>query len=168
MTPSVHPLRRKSPGWPFWNLSRLRKPSLKSLRGNCDLIVLLSQLGESKDKKLARDNPQIDLILGGGGEARRAVIERVDKVLIYRLEPRGGYLGRIDYSLVDTKKPIKFLTSSERDEIEKRLERLITRSMQIKSEMAKSGKQEEMKVKGIEISGIETEGIGENPHCLRR
>jgi hypothetical protein len=108
-------------------------------------------LGESKDKELARENPKIDLILGGGGEAKRAVMERVNDVPIYRLEPRGGYLGRIDYSLVNTKKPIKFFISSERDEMEKRLERLITRSMQIKSEMAKSGKQEEMKLKELKF-----------------
>jgi ribosomal protein L40E len=127
------------------------KALTKSLREYCDLIVVLSQLGESKDKKLARENPQIDLILGGGGESKRAVIERVNEVPIYRLEPRGGYLGRVDYALYDTKRPIKFLISSERDEMEKRLERLITRSMQIKSEMAKSGKQEEMKIKELKF-----------------
>jgi len=79
------------------------------------------------------------------------VTERVNEVPIYRLEPRGGYLGRIDYSLVETKKPIKFLISSERDEMEKRLERLNTRSTQIKSEMAKSGKQEEMTLKELKF-----------------
>jgi ribosomal protein L17 len=121
----------------------------KSLREYCDILVVLSQLGESKDKRLARENPQIDLILGGGGESKRVVTEQVNEVPIYRLEPRGGYLGRIDYCLVNTKKPIKFFISSERDEMEKRLERLITRSMQIKSEMAKSGKQEEMKSKEL-------------------
>jgi len=127
------------------------KGLMKNLREYSDLIVVLSQLGESKDKKLSRENPQIDLILGGGGEAQRAVIERVNEIPIYRLEPRGGYLGRIDYFLIDTKKPIKFLISSERDELEKRLERLITRSMQIKSEMAKSGKHEEMRVKELKF-----------------
>jgi len=127
------------------------KDLMKNLREYSDLIVVLSQLGESKDKKLSRENPQIDLILGGGGEAQRAVIERVNEIPIYRLEPRGGYLGRIDYFLIDTKKPIKFLISSERDELEKRLERLITRSMQIKSEMAKSGKHEEMRVKELKF-----------------
>lgn len=125
------------------------KALTKSLREYCDAIVLLSQLGESKDKKLARENPQIDLILGGGGESKRAVTEMVNEVPIYRLEPRGGYLGRMDYSLVDTKKPIKFFISSERDELEKRLERLATRSMQIKSEMVKSGKQDDMKAKEL-------------------
>jgi hypothetical protein len=125
------------------------KTLTKSLREYCDLIVLLSQLGESKDRKLARENPQIDLILGGGGESKMAVTDRVNEVSIYRLEPRGGYIGKIDYSLADTRKPLKFLTSSERDEMEKKLERLTARSKQIKSEMAKTGKQGEMKVKEL-------------------
>lgn len=123
----------------------------RSLREYCDILVVLSQLGESKDKKLARANPRIDLILGGGGESERAVREQVNEVPIYRLEPRGGYLGRIDYSLVETGKPIKFFISSERDETEKRIKRLITRSTQIKSEMAKSGKREEMKLKELKF-----------------
>ncbi len=123
----------------------------KSLREYCDVIVALSQLGEAKDKKLARENPQIDLILGGGGESKRAVLERVNEVPIYRLEPRGGYLGRIDYDLADMKKPVKFLMASERDEMKKRLERLNTRSTQIKSEIAKPGRQEEIKFKELKF-----------------
>ncbi len=142
-------LQEKESGLTILDPVSTSKAVTKSLREYCDLIVVLSQLGELRDKKLARENPQIHLILGGGGESIRAVTERVDEVPIYRLEPRGGYLGRIDYSFVDTKKPIKFLISSERDEIQKRLERLITRSMQIEGEMAKSGKQEEMKVKEL-------------------
>jgi hypothetical protein len=142
-------LQEREPGLTILEPISTSKALTKGLREYCDLIVALSQLGESKDGKLARENPQIDLILGGGGETKRAVMDRVSEIPIYRLEPRGGYLGRIDYSLADMKKPIKFLISSERDEMEKRLERLITRSMQIKSDMAKSGKQEEMKVKEL-------------------
>jgi len=148
------PLQEKDPGLAILEPISASKTLTKRLREYCDLIIVLSQLGESKDKRMARENPQIDLILGGGGESKRAVIERVNEVPIYRLEPRGGYLGRIDYSLADTKKPIKFLISHERDEMEKRLERLVTRSIQIKSEMAKSGRQGEMKVK--ELRFLET------------
>jgi hypothetical protein len=147
----IPPLQENDPGLTILEPLSTAKALTKSLREYCDFIVILSQLGESKDKKLARENRDIDLILGGGGESKRAVTERVDEVPIYRLEPRGGYLGRIDYSFVDTKKPIKFLISSERDEIEKRKERLIARAMQIKSEMAKSGKQDEMKVKELKF-----------------
>jgi hypothetical protein len=142
-------LQEKETGLTILEPLSTSKALTKSLREYCDLIVALSQLGESKDRKLAKENPQIDLILGGGGESKRAVRDRVNEVPIYRSEPRGGYLGRIDYTLADTKKPIKFLISRERDEMEKRLERLITRSIQMKSEMAKSGKQEEMKVKEL-------------------
>lgn len=142
-------LQERDSGFSILEPLSTSKALTKSLQEYCDLIVVLSQLGESKDKKLAQENREIDLILGGGGESKRAVMERVNEVPIYRLEPRGGYLGRIDYTLADTKKPIKFLISRDRDEMEKRLERLITRSMQIKADMAKSGKQEEMKVKEL-------------------
>jgi hypothetical protein len=144
-------LQEKEPGLTILDPISTSKALTKSLREYCDLIVALSQLGESMDKKLAKENPQIDLILGGGGESTRAVTERVNEVPIYRLEPRGGYLGRIDYTLADTKKPIKFLISRERDEMEKRLERLITRSMQIDADMTRSGKQDEMKVKELKF-----------------
>lgn len=144
-------LQEKEPGMTILEPITTSRALTKSLREYCDILVVLSQLGESKDKKLARENPQIDLILGGGGESKRVVTEQVNEVPIYRLEPRGGYLGRIDYSLVETRKPIKFLISSERDEMEKRIKRLITRSTQIKSEMAKSGKQEEVKLKELKF-----------------
>ncbi len=144
-------LQEKDPGLTILEPISTSKAITKSLRENCDLIVVLSQLGESKDKKLAKENPQIDLILGGGGEAKKAVLERVNEVPIYRLEPRGGYLGLVNYSLVDTKKPIKFLISSERDEIEKRLERMISHSIRIKMEIAKSGKQDDVKLKELKF-----------------
>ncbi len=143
-------LQERDPGLIILEPLSASRALKKNLREYCDMIVVLSQLGESKDKKLARENPEIDLILGGGGESKRAVTERVNEVPIYRLEPRGGYLGRIDYSLVDLKKPVKFIVTSEREEMEKRLERLITRSTQIKSEILKSAKQD-MKVKELKV-----------------
>jgi len=144
-------LQERDPGLSILDPFSISKTVTKSLRENCDLIICLSQLGESKDKKLARENSQIDLILGGGGESTRAVAERVNEIPIYRLEPRGGYLGRIDYSLVETKRPIKFLISSERDELERRLERLIIRSMQIESEITKSGEPDDVKIKELKF-----------------
>ncbi len=144
-------IQERDPGLAILEPLSTSKLLTKSLREYCDLIVVLSQLGESKDKKLARENREIDLILGGGGESKRIVIERVNEVPIYRMEPRGGYLGRMDYFLVDLKKPINFIISSERDEMEKRLERLITRSIQIKSEIAKSAKKDDMKVKELKF-----------------
>jgi len=142
-------LLEKDPGLNITEPYSALKTAMKGLREYCDFIVVLSQLGESKDKKLARENRDIDLILGGGGESKRAVMERVNGTALYRLEPRGGYLGRVDYSLADTKRPIQFIASSEREEIEKKLERLISHSARIKTEMARSGKQDEVKAKEL-------------------
>jgi hypothetical protein len=122
---------------------------IKNLKENCDLLIVLSQLGEMRDKRLAKENPQIDLVLGGGGESKRAVNERVNEVPVYRLEPRGGYLGRIDYFLSHTQKPIKFIISQERDEIEKRLDRVIQHLNQIKSERVTSGKSNGVRAKEL-------------------
>ncbi len=133
-------------------LSALRA-AMKGLREYCDFIIVLSQLGESKDKKLARQNRDIHLILGGGGESKKAVTERENGTAIYRLEPRGGYLGRVDYSLSDTKRPIQFTISSEREELEKKLERLIAHSVKMKTEISKSGKQDD--IKGKELRFLE-------------
>jgi len=142
-------LQEKDPGLSIIEPLSALKATMKGLREYCDFIVILSQLGESKDKKLAGENRDIDLILGGGGESKRGVTERVNGTAIYRLEPRGGYLGRVDYSLSDTKRPIKFIISSEREELEKKLERLISHSIQIKMEIAKSGKQHQVKLKEL-------------------
>ena len=127
------------------------KDLVKSLRESCDLIIVLSQLGESKDRRLAREIPEIDLILGGGGEMRRVVAERVKEVPIFRLEPRGGYLGRIDYTLADTRRPIRFEPSDERDETEKRLEMLRSRVAHLTSELGSPTKQDEMKRKELKF-----------------
>jgi len=142
-------LREKDPGLNITEPLSALRATVKGLREYCDLIVLLSQLGESRDKKLAGENRDIDLILGGGGESKRSVMERIDGTAIYRLEPRGGYLGRVDYSLADTKRPIRFITSGEQEEIEKKLERLTSHSARIKAEMDKSGKQDEVKAKEL-------------------
>ncbi len=142
-------LREQDPGLSITEPLSALKTAMKGLKEYCDFIVVLSQLGESKDKRLAGENPDIDLILGGGGESKRAIMERVNGTAIYRLEPRGGYLGRVDYSLADTKKPIKFVTSGEREETEKKLERLASHSARIKAEIAKSGRQDEVKAKEL-------------------
>ena len=73
MTSSTQPSRREIPGLSILEPISVSQSYHQKPPENCDLIVVLSQLGESKDKKLARENREIDLILGGGGESKRAV-----------------------------------------------------------------------------------------------
>ena len=142
-------LQEKDPGLNVTEPVAALKAAMKGLREYCDLIVVLSQLGESKDKKLAREAHDIDLILGGGGESRRVVMERENGTAIYRLEPRGGYLGRVDYSLSDTKRPIQFTISDEQEALQKKLERLAFHATQMRTEMARAGQQDEIKAKEL-------------------
>ena len=160
-------LQEREPGLVIQDPISVSRDIARSLRPHCDLIVVLSQLGEMKDKRLARENRDIHLILGGGGESMRAVAERVGEIPIYRLEPRGGYLGRVDYSISDTKRPIHFLISSERDELEKRLGRLIIRTIQIKAEIAKAGRPDEMKAKELKFLESKQKEVEKNLMALQ-
>jgi hypothetical protein len=144
-------LQEKDPTLTILEPISISKAMIKSLREYCHIIILLSQLGEFRVKKLAKETPQIDLILGGGGESKKRIIEKVNNVPIYRLEPRGGYLGQIDYYLGEMKKPIRFHISSEWDEMEKKLDSVITRSIQIKSELARLGVKDEVKLKELKF-----------------
>jgi hypothetical protein len=144
-------LQEREPALTILEPYALSKDLIQTLNGHCDLIIVLSQLGERKDRKLAQENSRIALILGGGGELKRAVSERINGIPIYRLEARGGYLGRIDYTLADMKKPVQFQISKERDDLERKLDRVISRTINIKTEMARTGKQEEMKIKEMKF-----------------
>lgn len=142
-------LNNTEPGLTILDPISTTKNLIKGLREYCHLIVILSQLEDSKTRRLAREIQGIDLILGGGGESMRAIVDNVNGIPIRRLEPRGGYLGRIDYTISDSKKPIKFISSVEREELEKRLERLNNRYAQLNSEIIKSGKKEEIRLKEL-------------------
>jgi hypothetical protein len=160
-------LQEKDPGFVILDPISTLEALMKSLKKDCDLIFLLSQLGELKDKKLAKENLKIDLILGGGGESKRAVVERVKEVPIYRLEPRGGYLGRIDYTLADLKRPIQIQISKERDEVEKKLDRVTSRAINLKTEMAKPDQQEEMKIKELKFLELRKRELEERLSALQ-
>lgn len=70
----------------------------------CDLIILLSHLGYTSDKKLAQESQNIDIIIGGHSHTYMRepdLVENADgkEVMIYQTAGRGIYVGRIDVEL---------------------------------------------------------------------
>lgn len=127
------------------------KNLVKGLREYCDLLIVLSQLGEMKTQKLAMEIPEIDLILGGGGGVIKSIIDNINGVPIFCLEPRGSYLGKIDYSISDLKKPLKIFSAHEYEELEEKLKNLTNHYNKIKSEIEKSEEKKEIKLKELKI-----------------
>lgn len=75
---------------------------------NCDLIIALSHLGYTTDKKLAEASEEIDIIIGGHSHTYMNEPDKVknkhnNDVLIYQTAGRGVFVGRIDIELEKVK-----------------------------------------------------------------
>ncbi|MFQ6080009.1 MAG: hypothetical protein ACE5NJ_12885 [Thermodesulfobacteriota bacterium] len=60
-------LKGKEPYLEVLNPFGAVRPSVTELRKSCDLVIVLSQLGERGDRELALKVPGIDIIVGGAG-----------------------------------------------------------------------------------------------------
>ncbi len=130
------------------------KPYVEELRKSCDLIIVLSQLGERGDRELALKVPGIDIIVGGS-RGERIRYSKIRETLMYRLEPRGGYLGKLDLFLVRKGKPLHLTDYKQRDRIVKKVETIQKRWVKIEREIeldtGKSPSKRDVRMKELAI-----------------
>jgi hypothetical protein len=107
---------------------------VKDLRRKCDVIVALSQLGESMDRRLVQAIPDIDIIIGGV-KAREIRHDKVGNTIMARLIPRGGYLGVLEIQISRKGHPYRFQNLEEKDELLKKIERIRFRCQLIQDHM---------------------------------
>lgn len=72
-----------------------------SLREGSDLMVVLSHMGITDDRRLARTVPGIDLIIGGHNHNLYAEPVIEGETAILQAGERGGWLGRMDFACQD-------------------------------------------------------------------
>jgi 2',3'-cyclic-nucleotide 2'-phosphodiesterase (5'-nucleotidase family) len=81
------------------------KRVVAELAWNCDIIVALGNLGSFKEyTNLVQQVEQVDFIFGSGGKGSYHQTIRSDggwKALLFQTYPKGQYLGRIDFKVVD-------------------------------------------------------------------
>lgn len=126
------------------------KPYVVELRQACDLVIVLSQLGERGDGKLALNVPGIDIIVGGGLSKKIGHL-RVKETIICRLEPRGGYLGKLELFLTRDVKPLHFTDYEERERALKRLETIQKRRTEAESDLRSSASKRDVRMKELAI-----------------
>jgi hypothetical protein len=130
------------------------KPYVEELRKSSDLVIVLSQLGERGDRELALKVPGIDIIFGGK-RSKKVRYSRIRETLMYRLEPRGGYLGKLDLFLARKGKPLNLTDYEQRERIVKRMETIQKRWVKIEREMerdtGKSPSKREVRLKELAI-----------------
>jgi hypothetical protein len=124
---------------------------VKDLRGKCDIIIALSQLGESGDRKLVRAIPGIDIIIGGV-KAKTIRYNKVRNTIMARVIPRGGYLGVLSLHISRKGHPYRFQNLEDRDELLRKIERIRFRCQVIEDKMeGLPSKEKRIKQKELEI-----------------
>ena len=74
------------------------KKYVPSLRKKADLVIALTHEGLEEDKKLAREVPGIDIIIGGHSQSfiQEPAIQKTGKTMIYQSSFRNQYVGVLD------------------------------------------------------------------------
>ncbi|MCK5551828.1 MAG: hypothetical protein KAJ09_01700, partial [Deltaproteobacteria bacterium] len=85
-------------------------------------------------RELALKVPGIDIIVGGK-RGKRIRYSKIKETIMYRLEPRGGYLGKLDLLLARKGKPLHLTDYEQRERIVKKLETIQKRWMKIEREI---------------------------------
>lgn len=134
---------------------------LQEVKGQADIIVLLSHLGIIHDREVARDFPDIDIILGSHTHHLLEQGEMDNGVLLACAEKYGHYIGCVELTIDTASKELieKKATVQSVDQLISQSDEAIT-TLQQAERRAKALMQE--KVTAIE-SRLETKWFDESP-----
>lgn len=99
LTTATHP--RNVAGIQVTDPEQVARERVPELRGQADLVVVLSHLGLAEDRRLASEVPGIDLIVGGHNHFVLDEPVMVGEVPILQAGERGRWLGRLDIACRD-------------------------------------------------------------------
>ncbi|WP_224925269.1 bifunctional metallophosphatase/5'-nucleotidase [Bacillus pumilus] len=148
-------------GWEITDPFDSIRDMLKEVKGQADVIVLLSHLGILHDREVARDFPDIDMILGSHTHHLLEQGEMDNGVLLACAEKYGHYIGCVEVTIDTASKELieKKATVQSVDQLISESDEAIT-TLQQAERRAKALMQE--KVTEIE-SRLETKWFDESP-----
>jgi 2',3'-cyclic-nucleotide 2'-phosphodiesterase (5'-nucleotidase family) len=148
-------------GWDITDPFDSIRVMLQEVKGQADVIVLLSHLGIIHDREVARDFPDIDIILGSHTHHLLEQGEMNNGVLLACAEKYGHYIGCVELTIDIARKELieKKATVQSVDQLISESDEAIT-TLQQAERRAKALMQE--KVTAIE-SRLETKWFDESP-----
>ncbi|MCY7618560.1 MULTISPECIES: bifunctional metallophosphatase/5'-nucleotidase [Bacillus] len=148
-------------GWDITDPFDSIRDILQEVKGQADVIVLLSHLGIIHDREVARDFPDIDIILGSHTHHLLEQGEMDNGVLLACAEKYGHYIGCVELTIDIARKELieKKATVQSVDQLISESDEAIT-TLQQAERRAKALMQE--KVTAIE-SRLETKWFDESP-----
>jgi len=96
--PSTHPDKVDGIDFPYY---RYEIKDYTNLKKTNNLFLVLSHLGEGSDQKLADENAEIDLIIGGHSHKIIQNPYKRNNALICQAGSKGRFLGRVDIKIED-------------------------------------------------------------------
>ena len=97
-SPDISP-KLKSDGIDILDPKTRIKKLVPDIRQKVDVVVLLSNLGEPSDRRLARAVPGIDVIIGSGPGIRRYIPLKAGKTFLLRSHPKGKSIGEAELEI---------------------------------------------------------------------
>lgn len=95
-------------GWNIKDPLVILRESLDELKNKTDMIVLMSHLGINDDEQIARDFPEVDVLLGGHTHHLLENGKRINNTLLCCAQKYGNYIGHVTLKIdTDQKKLIE-------------------------------------------------------------
>lgn len=108
-------------GWKVTNPFESLREVLNEIRGKVDILILLSHLGLSDDEWIAKEFPEIDLILGGHTHHVLPEGKYIDHSLLAGAGKYGQWIGHVELTVDTNSKKLQLLKAEliNTDTIEK-------------------------------------------------
>ncbi|MEH7382837.1 bifunctional UDP-sugar hydrolase/5'-nucleotidase [Bacillus sp. JJ1533] len=82
-------------GWNIKDALVVLRETLDELKNKADMILLLSHLGINEDEQIARDFPEVDVLLGGHTHHLLENGKRINNTLLCCAQKYGNYIGHV-------------------------------------------------------------------------
>lgn len=82
-------------GWNIKDALVVLRETLAELKDQTDMILLLSHLGINEDEQIARDFPEVDVLLGGHTHHLLENGKRINNTLLCCAQKYGNYIGHV-------------------------------------------------------------------------
>ncbi|WP_010676440.1 bifunctional metallophosphatase/5'-nucleotidase [Bacillus timonensis] len=82
-------------GWNIKDPLVILRETLDELKNKTDMIILMSHLGINEDEQIARDFPEVDVLLGGHTHHLLEKGKRINNTLLCCAQKYGNYLGHV-------------------------------------------------------------------------
>ncbi|MCC3355777.1 bifunctional metallophosphatase/5'-nucleotidase [Bacillus sp. REN16] len=93
-------------GWNIKDALAVLRETLEEIKDKTDMILLMSHLGINEDEQIARDFPEVDVLLGGHTHHLLEQGKRINNTLLCCAQKYGNYIGHVTLKIDSNQKKL--------------------------------------------------------------